>query len=104
MTKPGKSSDGSAEEPREPESHGWVERVEKRMRGLVPRYRRLRVTGVGRRGEALDFVASDFHARVIQHETDHLNGEVYLDRMPNMRSLAFLAEWQRFALPPSPGS
>lgn len=72
------------------------------MRGLVPRYRRLRVTGLGRRGEALDFVASDFHARVIQHENDHLNGEVYLDRMPDMRSLAFLAEWQRFALPPLP--
>jgi peptide deformylase len=70
------------------------------MRGLVPRYRRLRVTALGRQGEALNFVASDFHARVIQHENDHLNGEVYLDRMPNMRSLAFLAEWQRFALSP----
>jgi len=71
------------------------------MRGLVPRYRRLRVTTLGRHGEALDFVASDFHARVVQHETDHLNGEVYLDRMPNMRSLAYLAEWQRFAPTPS---
>jgi peptide deformylase len=70
------------------------------MRGQVSRYKRLRVTGLGRRGEALDFVASDFHARVIQHETDHLNGEVYLDRMANMRSLSHLAEWQRFALLP----
>jgi peptide deformylase len=70
------------------------------MRGRVPRFKQLRVTGLGRRGEALDFIASDFHARVIQHESDHLNGEVYLDRMPNMRSLSYLAEWQRFALTP----
>jgi peptide deformylase len=72
------------------------------MRGRVPRFKQLRVKGLGRRGEALDFIASDFHARVIQHETDHLNGEVYLDRMPNMRSLAHLAEWHRFAMAPSP--
>jgi peptide deformylase len=46
-------------------------------------------------------VASDFHARVIQHETDHLKGEVYLDRMLNLRSLTHLAEWQRFVLEPA---
>ena len=40
-----------------------------------------------------------FHARVIQHETDHLKGEVYLDRMANLRQLGFLDEWQRFLLP-----
>src|SRR5271156_4627801 len=39
------------------------------MRGRVPRYRQLHVTALGRDGEALDFVAHDFHARVIQHET-----------------------------------
>lgn len=72
------------------------------MRGRVPRFKQLRVTGLGRHGETLDFVASDFHARVVQHENDHLNGEVYLDRMVNMRSLAHLAEWQRFALKPLP--
>ena len=52
-----------------------------------------------RNGETLDFVAEDFHARVIQHETDHLKGEVYIDRMPDMRTLAHLAEWQRYVLP-----
>ena len=72
------------------------------MRGRVPRFKQLRVQGLGRHGEALDFIASDFHARVIQHETDHLNGEVYLDRMANMRSLAHLAEWHRFAMAPPP--
>lgn len=70
------------------------------LRGLVPRHRRVRVTALGRDGEELDFVAEDFHARVIQHETDHLKGEVYLDRMRDMRTLAFLPEWQRFLLPP----
>lgn len=68
------------------------------LRGTVPRYRQLRVEALGRQGEPLDFVASDFHARVIQHETDHLKGEVYLDRMPNLRSLSHLAEWQRFVI------
>jgi len=70
------------------------------MRGVVPRFKQLRVTALGRKGEPLDFVASDFHARVIQHENDHLKGEVYLDRMPNMRTLSHLAEWQRYMLKP----
>jgi peptide deformylase len=71
------------------------------MRGMVPRFKQLRVTALGRKGESLDFVANDFHARVIQHETDHLKGEVYLDRMTNLRTLSHLAEWQRYALAPS---
>jgi peptide deformylase len=68
------------------------------LRGLVPRFKRVRVAALGRNGESLDFVANDFHARVLQHETDHLNGGVYLDRMPNMRSLSYLLEWQRYGL------
>ena len=71
------------------------------MRGMVPRYKQLRVMALGRQGEQLDFLASDFHARVIQHETDHLKGEVYVDRMPNLRSLSHLMEWQRFVLEPA---
>jgi peptide deformylase len=71
------------------------------MRGVVPRYKQLRVIALGRQGERLDFVASDFHARVIQHETDHLKGEVYLDRMAHLRSLSHLTEWQRFVLEPA---
>jgi peptide deformylase len=72
------------------------------LRGRVPRYRQLRITALGREGEPLDFVADDFHARVIQHETDHLKGEVYLDRMPDMKSLGHLLEWQRYMLAPPP--
>ncbi len=69
------------------------------LRGRVPRFKELRVTALDRNADPLDFVATDFHARVIQHETDHLKGEVYLDRMPDLRSLGFLQEWQRFILP-----
>ncbi|MBF6569113.1 MAG: peptide deformylase [Candidatus Binataceae bacterium] len=68
------------------------------MRGAVARYKQVRVTGLGREAEPLDFIATDFHARVIQHETDHLKGEVYLDRMDGMSTLSHLAEWQRFVL------
>ena len=70
------------------------------LRGRVPRFKQLRVTALGRDAKPLEIVASDFHARVIQHETDHLKGEVYPDRMPNLRSLSFLEEWQRFMLAP----
>ena len=71
------------------------------LRGRVPRFKQLRVTGLGRNGEALDFVANDFNARVIQHETDHLKGEVYLDRMTDMKSLSHLLEWQRYMIEPA---
>lgn len=73
------------------------------LRGRVPRFKQLRVTALGRNAEPLEIVASDFHARVIQHETDHLKGEVYLDRMPDLRNLAFLKEWQRYMLEPATG-
>jgi peptide deformylase len=72
------------------------------LRGLVPRSKRIRVQALGRRGEELDFEADDFHARVIQHESDHLHGEVYLDRLPDMRSLCHLAEFQRFVVEARP--
>ena len=69
------------------------------LRGRVPRFKQLKVAALGRDAQPLEIVASDFHARVIQHETDHLKGEVYLDRMSDMKSLGFLDEWQRFMLP-----
>ncbi len=66
------------------------------LRGRVPRYKHLRVAALDRDGTPIEIVATDFHARVIQHETDHLKGEVYLDRMPDLKSLGFLQELQRF--------
>ena len=68
------------------------------LRGRVPRYRELKVRALDRSARQIEIGAIGFHARVIQHETDHLKGEVYLDRMENMKSLAFLAEWSRFAM------
>jgi peptide deformylase len=68
------------------------------LRGRVPRYRSIRIQALAGDGTELDFVANDFHARVIQHEWDHLNGRVYLDRMRDLSSLAFLAEFGRFWL------
>src|SRR5260370_1867848 len=65
------------------------------MRGLVPRFKQLRVTALGRKGEQLHFVATDFHAPLIHHPTDHPKAAVYLDRMPNMRSLGHLLKWHR---------
>lgn len=66
------------------------------LRGKVPRYTRIRVQGWDRNGRNLDYTVNDFHARVIQHEIDHLNGRVYLDRMRDFSSLAFLQEFARF--------
>jgi len=66
------------------------------LRGKVPRFKAVRVSALGRQGEKLEFVARNFHARVIQHEVDHLNGMVYLDRMKDLRSLSYLLEWQRY--------
>ena len=66
------------------------------LRGQVPRYKSIRVQALDREGKELDFVAHDFHARVIQHEWDHLNGKVYLDRMRDLSTLAFLTEFARY--------
>lgn len=66
------------------------------LRGLVPRFARLRLDARDREGKPYSLEASDFFARVIQHECDHLDGRVYLDRMKDMRSLGFLGEFERF--------
>jgi peptide deformylase len=68
------------------------------LRGLVPRFRRVRLEARDREGRAYVAEAEGFHARVIQHECDHLDGHVYLDRMRDMKSLAFLPELERFVL------
>ncbi len=68
------------------------------LRGKVPRYKSIRVEALDRGGKPLHFVAHDFHARVIQHEWDHLNGKVYLDRMRDFSTLSFLTEFARYWL------
>jgi peptide deformylase len=65
------------------------------LRGLVPRWRRVALEALDRDARPYRVEAQDFHARVIQHECDHLDGSVYLDRMDGMRSLCFNEEWER---------
>lgn len=62
------------------------------LRGLVPRYQRIEVRALDRHGVASTFVAEGFLARVIQHEVDHLDGFVYLDRMPDLQTLGYAEE------------
>ncbi len=59
------------------------------MRGMVPRFKRLRYTGVDPQGNPIDRTVSDFHARVVQHECDHLYGVLYPMRMKDMRQFGF---------------
>jgi peptide deformylase len=68
------------------------------LRGLVPRARRIKVKGRSIDGEPMSLTADGFHARVIQHEFDHLDGVVFLDRMSSVHSLAFEEEWERYIL------
>jgi len=67
------------------------------LRGLVPRFARLRLDAQDREARPYSLEAGGFFARVIQHECDHLDGGVYLDRMQGMRSLSFLPEFERYA-------
>jgi peptide deformylase len=73
------------------------------LRGLVPRYPEVRVEALDRHGDPVSVLAEGFEARIIQHEFDHLNGVVYLDRMRDLRSLAFEEEWQEYLVPPETG-
>lgn len=59
------------------------------MRGLVPRYKRLRYRGFDASGAPIDRVVSDFHARVVQHEVDHLLGILYPMRIRDLRNFGF---------------
>ncbi len=64
------------------------------MRGFVPRFARVRLEALDREGRPYTLEAEGFHGRVIQHECDHLDGNVYLDRMRDMRTLTFLKEFE----------
>jgi len=62
------------------------------MRGLVPRFLNLRYQGFNENGKKIDRTVSDFHARVVQHECDHLVGILYPMRIRDMRNFGFTAE------------
>jgi len=59
------------------------------LRGVVPRYTRIRYTGVDPDGRPIDREAEGFHARVVQHECDHLIGRLYPTRMRDLTKLGF---------------
>lgn len=62
------------------------------MRGLVPRYTKIRYTGYDAQGKAIDRKVTGFHARVVQHECDHLDGILYPMRIPDLRYFGFIEE------------
>ena len=59
------------------------------LRGVVSRYAHIRYRGFDERGRAIDREAHGFHARVVQHECDHLDGILYPQRMTDMRLFGF---------------
>ena len=65
------------------------------LRARVPRYRKIRYSGFDQQGEAFRREVEDFHARVVQHECDHLDGVLYPQRVRDMRSLGFTEELTR---------
>jgi peptide deformylase len=66
------------------------------IRGRVPRAREIKVKAFDRRGERIELHVHDYPARVIQHETDHLDGILFFDRMRSFDSLTFLDEYGRY--------
>ena len=66
------------------------------IRGMVPRFTSITVKALDRHGRPLELRLKNFSARVAQHETDHLDGILFFDRMPSMQSLTFLDEYSRY--------
>jgi len=66
------------------------------IRGRVTRAREIEVKAYDRRGRRVSIHARGFTARVIQHETDHLDGVLFVDRMPSLETLTFLEEFNRY--------
>ena len=64
------------------------------LRGKVPRFDRIRYTGLDENGVAVDVTAAGMHARVVQHECDHLDGRLYPTRMVDLADLVFESEWR----------
>lgn len=62
------------------------------MRGAVPRYTRIQYRGFDQFGEPVERVAQGFHARVVQHECDHLDGVLYVQRIRDLQKFGFIEE------------
>jgi peptide deformylase len=66
------------------------------IRGRVTRAREIKVKAYDRRGRRIELNARGFTARVIQHETDHLDGVLFLDRMESFETLTYLDEFGKY--------
>ena len=66
------------------------------IRGRVPRAKQISVRAYDRHGKRVEMKVANFTARVIQHETDHLDGVLFFDRMKSFESLTFLEEFSRY--------
>lgn len=69
------------------------------LRAAVPRHRQIRLTGLDETGQPIDRELAGFAARVVQHETDHLDGILYPMRMEDFRYFGFNEETLRYPLP-----
>ena len=67
------------------------------LAGEVPRYTHIRYRGLDLEGREIERQAEGFHARVVQHEVDHLDGILYPQRMPDMKKLVFASELRHLA-------
>ena len=68
------------------------------LRGVVPRHLRIRYRGLGLDGHPIEREAAGFHARVVQHECDHIDGILYPQRIEDRRLLVFTEELQRYPI------
>jgi peptide deformylase len=66
------------------------------IRGMVPRHADITLKALDRSGKSVERRLTGFPARVAQHETDHLDGVLFFDRMTSMQSLTFLEEFSRY--------
>jgi peptide deformylase len=66
------------------------------IRGRVPRAQQIAVSALDRTGKRIELTLKDFPARVVQHETDHLDGVLFFDRMKSFESLTYLEEYSRY--------
>ena len=66
------------------------------IRGRVPRAREIKVRAYDRNARKIEMTARNYIARVIQHETDHLHGVLFLDRMTSLETITFIEEFERY--------
>jgi peptide deformylase len=69
------------------------------IRGKVPRPREVVIKALDRRGKPFELSLKNYPARVVQHETDHLDGVLFFDRMKALETLTFMEEFQRYWTP-----